>query len=222
MKNVRSLTLALAAATVIGMPLLAWVIMSFLPDFDYPAYFISETPILWQIAAGMLYGTIAAFLAQGIISLKFMKKLTFRYAEMIGSMNLNTNDIIFISFCAGFGEEVLFRGVIQPHLGIFATSVIFVALHGYISFVNWRMSIYGGFMTLVIIGIGYLVEWGGLIPAIIAHTIIDVILLLFINRKLKKIRENEGSAQYITEMNSEKGIDDESFSSDDNRDIQNH
>ncbi len=222
MKNVRSLTLALAAATVIGMPLLAWVIMSFLPDFDYPAYFISEEPILWQIAAGLLYGTIAAFLAQGIISLKFMKKLTFRYAEMIGSMNLNTNDIIFISFCAGFGEEVLFRGVIQPHLGILASSIIFVALHGYISFVNWRMSVYGAFMTLVIIGIGYLVEWGGLIPAIIAHTIIDVILLLFINQKLKKIRENAGNTKYNEMMTSEVGFEDESSSVIDNKDIENH
>jgi hypothetical protein len=181
----------LAAATVIGMPLLAWIIMSFLPDFDYTSYFISDAPILKQVAVGLGFGILAAFIAQGIISLRFMRKLSFKYIEMIGSMNLSVNDIVFISFCAGFGEEVLFRGAIQPHLGVWPTAVVFVALHGYISFVNWRMSIYGIVMTAIIATIGFMVEWGGLLPAILAHTVIDVVLLLFIRRKLRMMKEEK-------------------------------
>ncbi len=38
-------------------------------------------------------------------------------------------DLCFISACAGFGEELLFRGVIQAKLGIVASSIVFGLLH---------------------------------------------------------------------------------------------
>ncbi|MCP4265296.1 MAG: CPBP family intramembrane metalloprotease [Candidatus Brocadiaceae bacterium] len=38
-------------------------------------------------------------------------------------------DLCFISACAGFGEELLFRGVIQAKLGIVVASIIFGLLH---------------------------------------------------------------------------------------------
>ena len=38
-------------------------------------------------------------------------------------------DLCFISVCAGFGEELLFRGVIQAKLGIIVASIIFGLLH---------------------------------------------------------------------------------------------
>jgi hypothetical protein len=36
-----------------------------------------------------------------------------------------------------------------------------------------------------------MVEWGGLLPAILAHTVIDVVLLLFIRRKLRMMKEEK-------------------------------
>ncbi len=38
-------------------------------------------------------------------------------------------DLCFISACAGLGEELLFRGVIQAKLGIVVASIIFGLLH---------------------------------------------------------------------------------------------
>ncbi|MGR3294014.1 MAG: lysostaphin resistance A-like protein [Candidatus Scalindua sp.] len=38
-------------------------------------------------------------------------------------------DLCFISVCAGFAEELLFRGVIQVKLGIISASIIFGLLH---------------------------------------------------------------------------------------------
>ena len=93
--------------------------------------------------------------------------------------------IIFISFCAGVGEEILFRGVLQPLIGIWITAVLFVAIHGYLNPVNWRISIYGIYLTLVIGIIGHLTDWLGLTTAIIAHMIIDVILFYKINQKFQ-------------------------------------
>jgi membrane protease YdiL (CAAX protease family) len=36
---------------------------------------------------------------------------------------------IILGLCAGIGEEVLFRGAIQPKYGIVATAVVFAVLH---------------------------------------------------------------------------------------------
>ncbi|MBK7566807.1 MAG: CPBP family intramembrane metalloprotease [Bacteroidetes bacterium] len=34
--------------------------------------------------------------------------------------------MLFLSFCAGVGEELLFRGAIQPWLGIWLTALLFI------------------------------------------------------------------------------------------------
>lgn len=98
------------------------------------------------------------------------------FSGLIGQLNLRFIDILFISFCAGAGEEILFRGAIQPYLGVWITAILFVALHGYINPFNWRISIYGILMCLIIAGIGYLNDHVGLTSAIAAHFMIDVYL----------------------------------------------
>ena len=95
--------------------------------------------------------------------------------------------IFFVSFCAGFGEEVLFRGVLQPKLGIWLTAVIFVGIHGYLNPNNWRISIYGIYLTIVIALTGYLSRHFGLTTAIITHMIIDVILFYKLAKNNKLI-----------------------------------
>ena len=116
--------------------------------------------------------------------MKFMKPVLDKYKNMIISSEIDLQLIFFISFCAGVGEEILFRGVIQPLIGVWITSLIFVAIHGYLNPTNWRISIYGIYLTLSIALIGYLSNWLGLCTAIAAHMIIDVILFY----KLKGIK----------------------------------
>jgi membrane protease YdiL (CAAX protease family) len=106
-----------------------------------------------------------------------MGQVHHQYVRLIQQFDLNTSDVIFISCCAGVGEEVLFRGAIQPFMGIIITAILFVAIHGYLNPRNWRISIYGVFMTAGIVLLGYLAETMGLLVAIVAHTIIDIYLL---------------------------------------------
>jgi uncharacterized protein len=129
-----------------------------------------------QILVGTIYGSLSAFLALFIISRSFFKEKKKYYYQKISGLKLNYGTIIFLSFCAGIGEEIFFRGGIQPLLGIWPTSILFVLLHGYLNPFNWRISIYGIFMVIVIAGFGYLFETIGIITAIIAHTIFDFIL----------------------------------------------
>jgi len=105
-----------------------------------------------------------------------------KYIKRIRALNLNYQDIILVSICAGVGEEMLFRGVIQEFMGVWLTSVVFVGIHGYYDFRNWRIFLYGMLMTIIIVGVGYLFAEMGILAPIIAHFVIDVILLSLICR----------------------------------------
>jgi hypothetical protein len=82
---------------------------------------------------------------------------------------------------------MLFRGALQPLLGIPITSILFVAIHGYLNPRDWRLSIYGLFMTAGIAWLGYLTDSRGLLSAIVGHTIIDVYLLIYLQRAAKSV-----------------------------------
>ena len=82
-----------------------------------------------------------------------------------------------ISFCAGVGEELLFRGALQYWLGVPLTAIGFVALHGYLNPRDARVSVYGIYLVLCMFAYGLLAERMGLLPAMIAHVLFDVVLL---------------------------------------------
>lgn len=176
---------AMAAATLLGMPLIAWIIARY-AEIDLWVRWTGEAAFWKQLLIGVPAGLISGFLALLIIRREFMRGVRVRYARMIGELNLNWSEILFISMCAGVGEELLFRGVLQPligdllgsiNAGIVMTAFLFVAIHGYLNPRDWRISVYGAFMTLVIAGLGWLTELYGVWTAVIAHALIDVILL---------------------------------------------
>lgn len=186
MRPIKSMVLTMAGITIIGMPLLAWIIMGFYPDTHFFEYMIGTGDIWLHLALGVGGGLIFALIASWITERPFMREVTLRYNQMLGSLRLNKSEVIFISFCAGVGEEFLFRGTMQPLMGIVPTAVIFVALHGYLSFRDWRISVYGLYMTLVIITLGIFTDKWGILSAMIAHTIIDIVLLRKINQQSAK------------------------------------
>ncbi len=173
----RSLILLLAGATIIVMPLIAMLVDWFSDSVDMSERLLRGAPLYAQVGLGLVMGVGFGALAQFIVERKFMQAVNLKYTNMIADLRLNTPEIIFISLCAGVGEEVLFRGAIQPLLGIVITAVIFVAIHGYLNPRDWRISLYGVFMTGVICVIGYATETVGIWSAIVAHTVIDIYLL---------------------------------------------
>jgi membrane protease YdiL (CAAX protease family) len=164
-------------ATLFGMGTIGALIIEFIQGKDWRSVFTHGIDWYYQLAIGLTYGFVAALLALLLLRQDFMQEIKGFYADMFKDMDLSIGAILFISYCAGVGEELLFRGALQHYMGIYITSIVFVAIHGYLNPKDWRLSIYGVFMTVVIIGISFMYEQIGMISAMSAHFMIDVVLL---------------------------------------------
>ncbi len=142
--------------------------------------------IPFQLGMGLGYGLLVALVATAIIRREFFREEKKFYHRLISQLNLKPGSILFLSLCAGIAEELFFRGGLQPLLGLWLTSIIFVAIHGYLNPYNWRISVYGAAMVIFIAGMGYLFREVGLISAMAAHTMLDVVLFLQLTRNTEE------------------------------------
>lgn len=181
--------LLMGLATIIGFPFLAWALVYFFIDEAAIDYLINFEKYKWtHLLVGLTWGGVFGIIGLVLINLPFMKKPTMKYEQLIESLDLNVPLIIFLSISAGVGEELFFRGAVQPLLGIWVTSILFVAIHGYLNPMDWRIFIYGLILTGFIYSLGYLYEKQSFITASAAHSMYDFVLLLWYLNKVKKKR----------------------------------
>jgi len=174
------LTLGLITVLIFGGG--GWYLIEYVQDRSFLQLWQAGMPWEAQLGIGSAYGLLTAAAAIGIIRLPFFRKERKFYHRVISQLDLNVPLIIFLSLCAGLGEEIFFRAGLQPLLGLWLTSVLFVFIHGYLNPRNWRISVYGVAMVLFIAGMGYLFEEVGLLSAIAAHTVLDIVLFLRLTR----------------------------------------
>jgi len=202
LRPTKDMALKLAAGTIVGMPLIGWAIMWFFQDTDFVSHFRGAKPFWQQIIVGLFVGTISALGAIAMMRLPFLAEANMQYSQLLQNLKLTTSEKVYISICAGIGEEFLFRGVIQPLLGVFLTAFLFVALHGYLRLTDWRISIYGLYMIAVVVVFGFLTIYLGLAAAAVAHIAVDVILLIGLkpNQDTEDNNQlNESTANYEEE-----------------------
>jgi len=101
----------------------------------------------------------------------------FKVVQVVKDADLSDAAVNEISFTAGTTEEWLFRGAIQPLLGIWITSILFVAVHGYFRFKSRMHIIFGVFMLLLSLCLGLLFQQIGLISAMAAHVVYDIVVM---------------------------------------------
>ncbi len=179
----------------------AGVALIVLQERGLRAVLIGEGDVFFQIMLGSVGGILIAFLAWYIIALKFMAPVRSRYSRMIGPLMSRRSDRILVSICAGIGEELFFRGALQFWLGIVATAIIFVAIHGYLNPRNWRISLYGTFLTLAMVALGWAAMEFGLLAPMIAHAIIDIVLLERLHSEWKKDQRHFNPASTYADRN---------------------
>lgn len=109
----------------------------------------------------------------------FLKRWMLQVAPLFAQIRLR--DMVLLSVVAGFGEEALFRGVIQPLSGIWLASLLFAVVH----VLRWDSD--GVKMTLFYMPFGLLLGGlyaltGNLWGCCVAHTLYDLIALWWIQR----------------------------------------
>ena len=144
-------------------------------------------PIVYGLQLGIVYG----FLAYLFMKAPFFEKVPVKINKLVRDIKLSVLDGLFLSLCAGIGEELLFRQGIQPFTGVILTSVLFVALHGYLNPFNLRFSVYGLIVLPFIILISYGLDSFGIWFCIAAHFSYDAVLFTFMLKEDSSVPNNK-------------------------------
>lgn len=185
------------AVTILGFPISGWFLLRWFEDDALAVMTRSTVGIGQQVLVGILVGIAAGYGAKWLVTRSFMKPVEEKYSVFIHRMNLSLPAIVGLSICAGFGEELFFRGALQPLLGVWLTAIIFVAIHGYLNPFKWRISVYGIYMTVAIAVLGYMTDLQGIWSACVAHTVIDVILFRHLVTTGKRLKQAHAYDEYI-------------------------
>lgn len=163
---------------------LAWLLVV-LQGSTLAATLAAGHPLHLQMGFGLSVGALAALAAylgyrwQASRS-NGMSAATGQAAASYQRLDLSGNNPIWISLSAGIGEELLFRGALQPALGIVASSVIFLIAHlpayQITSFTRTAaMQAAGVFATSIVLAL--VCHFVGLVAAMLVHALIDIVAL---------------------------------------------
>lgn len=161
--------------TLLGFPAISLLVLQWLSG-SWQFIFLGRWPLYTQVPLGIVLGLVMGFGLKQLLKWPVLGPTTLKYSEMIADLGLSRAEYIFLSVCAGIGEEILFRGCIQEYAGVWITAIGFVALHGYINPMNWRVSIYGLTLCFLFAGVGYLMMYTGIYTCILIHMVVDIIL----------------------------------------------
>lgn len=113
----------------------------------------------------------------------FLKRWMFQVSPLLAE--IPPKEMVLLSVVAGFGEEALFRGVIQPFSGIWLASLLFAVIH----VLRWdsdgiKMILFYMPFGLLLGGLYLLTDnlWG----CCVAHTLYDLVALWWIQRYVRQ------------------------------------
>ncbi len=127
---------------------------------------------------GAAFGLAAWRLLDWIPALKYVEQIILASLEMDA---MRYRHALLFGLLAGIPEEILFRGALQPAVGIVIAAMIFGVFHA----INLPYFLYA---TGAGILLGVLAR-GGLWTPIAAHTMIDAVMFVLLIRRWRHIRE---------------------------------
>ena len=174
----------LGLVTLLIFPIPTFIVLWFLEGVSPLDILQLDRLTVFNVGIGLQFGIFYAFLALLFMQAPVFDKLPGNLENIIRRMKLSFLDCLLLSICAGVGEELLFRSGVQYYLGPILTSVLFVAIHGYLNPKNWRMSLYGILVLPFIIALAYGFYEFGLWFSIAAHFAYDLVVFrAVINQK---------------------------------------
>lgn len=136
--------------------------------------------LIWGMVGGVAAGAGMVGLWQGVPLTPIAEDFPVVRALLGAQIPLPV--VLIVSASAGIFEELFFRGVLQPILGLWPTAVLFVLLHGYVQWASWRHLLFTALMIVLSAGLGYLAREVALSAAMLAHAVYDVAMLELLKR----------------------------------------
>lgn len=153
------LVMALIGVGVITAQGLDWVVVVFGDGEN----------VLRDCVVGATAGLLVVGLTQLSLRIEAVRNLNNELKAMLGTPG--TGAITVLAVSSSIGEELLFRGALQPMLGLLVTSVIFAALHGGL---NPRFRLWAVFALGAGLLLGGLTLWtDNLLAAILCHLTVN-------------------------------------------------
>ena len=162
-----------------GLALTALLISAGREDVDI--YRIDGVSTSLRLGLSPLLGVL---LGLGVVKLSRLAVQRFDWARllhrdfqaMLGP--LTRKEVMLLAVCSAIGEELLFRGALQPWIGIWPQALVFALLHvGPRRYYLW----WTGWSVAIGLAFGYMYQWtGDLGGPIAAHFVINYLNLQFI------------------------------------------
>jgi membrane protease YdiL (CAAX protease family) len=153
-------------------------------------------PVWVQLLAGLGVGAAAALASYVVYRLRPDSKSTRKTIDSYSRLDLGGLNPVWISLAAAFGEELLFRVALQPLLGIWTASLLFLLAHA--PAYRFRslgrpelVQAAGVFATSVFLGLVF--EYIGLVAAMLIHASLDIVGLYTIRHALHVGRQDSQS-----------------------------
>src|SRR5258708_7669246 len=165
---------------------LAFVINAAFGDRALPTVLLEGQPIAAQIGWGITFGL--AISVPSVVVLFFVplfSSLRRQLLDLVSRVDLDALNPLWISLSAGIGEELLFRGALQPIVGLWWASLIFTLAHfrtGQFRSLNWQKLIYATSVFIAGLFLGYVFSEIGLIAAMLTHATVDVVWFFSVQR----------------------------------------
>ncbi len=188
-----SVKLRRQVALCVSMCALAWLLIA-LQGNTLMATLTAGQPLHLQAGVGLTVGALAALAAY--IGYQWQatrprgpSAATSSAVASYSQLDLTGANPVWISLCAGIGEELLFRGALQPALGIVLSSFIFLIAH----LPAYRMKSItpttavqaaGVFATSLFLAL--VCHYVGLVAAMLVHTLIDIVALYTIRHSARR------------------------------------
>ena len=140
----------------------------------------------WAALIGTVSGYLVALLSQlSVNRFSWARRLEEEFATILGCMS--DLEVLLIAIFSSVAEEALFRGAMQPLMGLMLTSIVFGLLHSGPKqvFLPWTgMAIAMGFV------LGGLFIWtGSLLAPILCHGVINALNLRRIALRARQLQK---------------------------------
>lgn len=140
-----------------------------------------------QLALGVAVGMAAgAILSLAEYALPGLEKLREIVKDVFRRYQPTHIDLLVVSAGAGWGEELLFRGALQPLIGVWPAAVAFALAHFMLTRITLGRVLYTLGLVLAGAGLGYLADWAGLAAAMLAHGVYDYVALAWAREDLRR------------------------------------